>query len=67
MKNHIATVLLTAALVVVVAFLAAAAAGVLARLDGATYPAALVRASAAFAAALSLAAVFAGVLAQFLS
>ncbi|WEO93322.1 hypothetical protein A6P39_004345 [Streptomyces sp. FXJ1.172] len=39
--NRIAIVLLAAALVVVVAFLAAAAAGTLARLDGATYSAAL--------------------------
>ncbi|MFF0836694.1 MULTISPECIES: hypothetical protein [unclassified Streptomyces] len=48
--NHIATVLLTAALVVVLALLAAAAAGTLARIDSATYPTALMRAATTFAA-----------------
>ncbi|GHE55275.1 hypothetical protein GCM10014715_05090 [Streptomyces spiralis] len=65
--NHIAIVLLGAALVVVFALLAAAAAGTLARLDGATYPAALMRAATAFTAVLTLAAVVTGALAQFLS
>ncbi|MGW5590666.1 hypothetical protein [Streptomyces sp. NPDC003857] len=64
--NHIAVVLLTAALVVVLALLAAAAAGTLARLDGATYPAALMRATNTFAASLTLAAAVTGALAQFL-
>jgi hypothetical protein len=45
----IAVVLLTAAVVVVVALLAAAGAGKLARLDGATYPAAVTRAPGATA------------------
>lgn len=64
--THLAIVLLTSALVVVFAFLAAAAAGVLARLDGATYPATLMRAATTFAAVLTLAAVVIGALAQFL-
>ncbi|MFD9335491.1 hypothetical protein ACFWBF_13960 [Streptomyces sp. NPDC060028] len=58
--------LLTAALVFVFALLAAAAAGKLARLDGAGYPAALTRAAAAFASVLTLAAVLIGALAQHL-
>ncbi|GGR05635.1 hypothetical protein [Kitasatospora griseola] len=49
-------VLFTAALVILVALLTATAAGKLARLDGASYPAALTRAAAAFAAVLTLAA-----------
>ncbi|CAL9335127.1 hypothetical protein SUDANB176_00149 [Streptomyces sp. enrichment culture] len=65
--NRIATVLLAAALVVVFALLAAAAAGTLARLDGATYPAALMRAATTFAAVLTLAAAITGALAQLLS
>ncbi|MFE4019275.1 hypothetical protein ACFXPZ_17960 [Streptomyces sp. NPDC059101] len=64
--TRLALVLLTLALVVVFALLAAAAAGTLARLDGATYPAALMRAATAFAAVLTLAAAVAGALAQFL-
>ncbi|MGA5900277.1 hypothetical protein [Streptomyces venetus] len=42
---NVALVLLTAALVLVIAMLAAAGAGKLARMDGATYPAALTRAA----------------------
>ncbi|MBL1109738.1 hypothetical protein JK361_35065 [Streptomyces sp. 5-8] len=57
--NHIAIVLLAAALVV-------AAAGTLARFDGATYPTALMRAATTFAAVLTLAAAVTGVLAEFL-
>ncbi|WSJ64271.1 hypothetical protein OG756_30845 [Streptomyces sp. NBC_01310] len=53
-------VLLVAALVIIFALLAAAAAGKLARLDGATYPGALTRAAAAFAAVLTLAAALTG-------
>ena len=53
--TRLAAVVMTAALVVVYALLAAAAAGTLARLDGATYPAALMRAATAFAAVLTLA------------
>lgn len=54
----LALILLVTALVVVVAVLAAAVAGKLARLDGATYPAALTRAGIAFAATLTLATAF---------
>ncbi|GAA4340860.1 hypothetical protein GCM10023086_76760 [Streptomyces venetus] len=64
---NIALVLLTTALVLVVATLAAAGAGKLARLDGATYPAALARAATAFAAFLTLAAAAAGALAALLT
>ncbi|MFE6052710.1 hypothetical protein ACFQ6N_18295 [Kitasatospora sp. NPDC056446] len=61
-----AVILLTVALVLVFALLAAAAAGTLARLDGATHPAALVRAATAFAAVLTLAAAVAAALAPYL-
>ncbi|MEU0036994.1 hypothetical protein [Streptomyces sp. NPDC006333] len=64
--NRIAIVLLAAGLVVVLALLIAAVAGTLARLDGATYPAALMRAATAFAAVLTLAAAVSGTLAQLL-
>ncbi len=64
--NRIAIVLLTTVLVVFFGLLAAAAAGILARLDGATYPAVLVRAATVFAAVLTLAAAITGALAQFL-
>ncbi|GAA2781502.1 hypothetical protein GCM10010441_03020 [Kitasatospora paracochleata] len=49
------------------ALLASAAAGVLARLDGATHPAALMRAATTFAAVLTLTAAVAGALARYLS
>ncbi|WP_249374791.1 hypothetical protein [Streptomyces sp. I05A-00742] len=65
--THVAVVLLTAAVTVVFALLAAAATGTLARLDGATYPAALMRAAAAFAAVITLATAVAGVLTQYLT
>ncbi|MFF5939024.1 hypothetical protein [Streptomyces sp. NPDC012508] len=65
--TRLAIVLLAFALVVLSAILAAVGAGTLARLDGATYPAALMRAATAFAAALTLAAVIAGALAQILT
>ncbi|MEU6212731.1 hypothetical protein ABZ891_22850 [Streptomyces sp. NPDC047023] len=55
-------VLLTIAFVTVVALLAAAGAGKLARLDNASYPAALTRAATAFAAVITLAAAVAGAL-----
>ncbi|WP_405919479.1 hypothetical protein [Streptomyces longwoodensis] len=55
-------VLFTAALVIVLALLAAAGTGKLARLDGATYPAALMRAAAAFTAVLTLATALTGTL-----
>ncbi|NYV73946.1 hypothetical protein [Streptomyces sp. UH6] len=64
--TRLAIVLLTAAVVVVFALLAAAAAGTLTRLDGATYPAALMRAAATFAAVVTLATAIVGVLTQCL-
>ncbi|MGW4651503.1 hypothetical protein [Kitasatospora sp. NPDC004289] len=57
-------VLLTIALVVLFALLAAAAAGVLARFDGATYPAAITRAATTFTAVLALAAAITAALTQ---
>lgn len=63
--TRFAVVLLAAAVVVVFALLAAAAAGTLARLDGATYPATLMRAAATFAAVITLATAVAGVLTQY--
>jgi hypothetical protein len=51
----VAVILLTTAFVIVIALLAAAGAGKLARMDGATYPAALTRAATAFAAVITLA------------
>ncbi|MFJ8697455.1 hypothetical protein [Streptomyces roseolilacinus] len=60
---NVAVVLLTIALVLVIALLAAAGAGKLARLDGATYPAALTRAAVTFAAVLTLTAAVTGALA----
>ncbi|MEU1663869.1 hypothetical protein ABZ547_09650 [Streptomyces sparsogenes] len=53
---NVAVALLTTALVIVVALMAAASAAKLARLDGATYPAALTRAAIAFASVITLAA-----------
>ncbi|MFJ5680309.1 hypothetical protein [Streptomyces sp. NPDC093097] len=64
--TRLAIVLLTIALIFMFALLIAAATGTLARLDGATYPAALMRAATAFAAVLTLAAAAAGALVQFL-
>ncbi|MBK3646713.1 hypothetical protein [Streptomyces sp. MBT33] len=58
--------LIITALVVIFGLLTAAGAGKLARLDGATYPAALMRAAAAFAAVLTLAAAVTGALASFM-
>jgi len=52
----VAIVLLTIALILVVALLAAAGAAMLARLDGATYPAAFQQAALTFATMISLAA-----------
>jgi len=62
----VAVVLLAITLVVVIAVLAAAGAGKLARMDGATYPAALTRAAVTFAAAITLATTVAGALASLL-
>jgi hypothetical protein len=63
--DRTAVVLFAAALVVVFALLVATAAGVLARLDGASHPAALTRGAVAFAAVITLAAAVSGALAQF--
>ncbi|MEU8764290.1 hypothetical protein [Streptomyces sp. NPDC048659] len=63
----IAVVLLATALVTVIALLAAAGAGKLARLDNASYPTALTRAAATFAAVITLAAVVTGTLAALLT
>ncbi|MFC8872760.1 hypothetical protein ACFUAC_34800 [Streptomyces sp. NPDC057148] len=63
----VAVVLLTTAFVTVVALLAAAGAGKLARMDNASYPAALTRAAATFVTVITLAAVVAGTLAAFLT
>ncbi|MFD0287694.1 hypothetical protein [Streptomyces lutosisoli] len=63
----LAVILITAALVVILALLVAAGAGKLARLDGATYPAALMRSAAAFAAVLTLAAAVTGALSSILN
>ncbi|MET9556379.1 MULTISPECIES: hypothetical protein [unclassified Streptomyces] len=52
----VAVVLQSTAVVIVVALLTAACTGKLARMDGATYPAALTRAATAFAAVITLAA-----------
>ncbi|MGW2746570.1 hypothetical protein [Streptomyces sp. NPDC001450] len=63
----VAVVLLTTALVIVVALMAAAGAGKLARMDGATYPAALTRAATTFGAVITLATAVAGTLAAVLT
>ncbi|MEU9378163.1 hypothetical protein AB0D94_30995 [Streptomyces sp. NPDC048255] len=60
-------VLFTSVLVLVIAIVSAAAAGKLARLDGATYPGACLRAAAAFAAVLTLAAAITAALAAVLA
>ncbi|MFE5213273.1 MULTISPECIES: hypothetical protein [unclassified Streptomyces] len=65
--SGLTTVLLTIAFVVIVALLAAASAGKLARLDGATYPTAVMRAATTFATVLTLAATVAGALSQVFS
>ncbi|MGA5041984.1 hypothetical protein ACPCA8_33845 [Streptomyces capoamus] len=64
---NVVVVLLATALVIVVALLAAAGAGKLARLDGATCPAALTRAAVTFAAVITLTATVAGVYATLLT
>jgi hypothetical protein len=65
--HTVLAVLFTAALVVLTGLFAAAAAAVLARMDGATYPAALIRAAAVFGAVLTLAAVIAAGIAPYLA
>lgn len=62
----VAVVLLATALIIVVALLAGAAAGKLARMDGATYPAALARAATAFATVITLATAVATAIAALL-
>ncbi|MEU4498921.1 hypothetical protein AB0F96_37135 [Streptomyces sp. NPDC023998] len=56
MNNEMAVIVLGMALVVVVASMTAAGAGYLARRDGASYPAALMRAAKTFATMLMVAA-----------
>ncbi|MFE1927542.1 hypothetical protein ACFW91_33930 [Streptomyces asoensis] len=63
----VAIVFLTTALVIVVALLAAAGAGKLARMDGATYPAALTRAAITFASVVTLTVTVASALVSILS
>ncbi|CUW33342.1 hypothetical protein [Streptomyces reticuli] len=64
---NVAVALLTTALVIVVALMAAAGAGKLARMDGATYPAALTRAAVTFAGVVTLAATVAAAFAALLT
>lgn len=63
----VAVVLLTTALVLVVALLASAGVSKLARMDGATYPAALTRAATAFTTVITLAATVTAALAALLT
>ncbi|MFF8947589.1 hypothetical protein ACF09I_02185 [Streptomyces sp. NPDC014940] len=62
--THLVIVLLSTTLVVVLAVLAAAVAGKLARLDGASYPSALMTAASTFLAVLMLAAAVTSALAE---
>jgi hypothetical protein len=62
--SGLAVVLLTAALVVILAVLVAAGTGILARIDGATYPAALKQAALAFTTVLTVAAAVTAALAE---
>ncbi|MER5403000.1 hypothetical protein [Streptomyces sp. NPDC002599] len=62
----VALVLLSIGLVIVVALLAAAGAGVLARMDGATYPTTLTRAATVFGAVITLAATVTAAIAALL-
>ncbi|WP_316782883.1 hypothetical protein [Streptomyces sasae] len=64
--SGLAVVFVSAALVVNFALLVAVAAGKLARLEGATYPAAVMRSATAFAAVLTLAATVTGALSAIL-
>ncbi|WP_432089595.1 hypothetical protein [Streptomyces sp. bgisy095] len=63
----VAVVLLATALVTLLALLAGIAAGKLARMDNASYPAALTRAATTFAAVVTLAAAVTGALAALLT
>ncbi|MFF8600043.1 hypothetical protein ACF065_25225 [Streptomyces sp. NPDC015232] len=62
--SDLVTVLLSAAVALVVALLVAVAAGKLARLDGASYPAAVLRAATAFASVVTLTAAVTAALAS---
>ncbi|PIM72694.1 hypothetical protein CTU88_11305 [Streptomyces sp. JV178] len=62
----VAIAVLTVAVVLVFALLAAASAGVLTRIDGATWPTALTRSAIAFAAVITLAAAVTAALAPLL-
>ncbi|MFD9599413.1 hypothetical protein [Streptomyces sp. NPDC059970] len=62
--TNLAVVLLSATLVAILALLAAAVAGKLARLDGASYPSACMRAASAFLAVMMLAAALTSALAE---
>ncbi|MEU6106538.1 hypothetical protein [Streptomyces flaveolus] len=64
--SGVVTVLLAASLVLVLAVLVAVGAGKLARLDGATYPTAIVRAATAFTSVLTLTAAVTAALAVVL-
>ncbi|MFE0576893.1 hypothetical protein ACFW21_32570 [Streptomyces albogriseolus] len=66
-ESVVSVVLLATALVIVVALLAAAGAGKLARMDGATYPAAFTRAAITFGAVVTLAASVTAALAAVLT
>ncbi|KOU76202.1 hypothetical protein ADK57_05370 [Streptomyces sp. MMG1533] len=65
--HQLAYVVQVAALVILTALLVAAGAAKLARLDGATYPSAIMRAAAVFAAVVTLAATITAVIAQLVS
>lgn len=65
--TRVAVGLLTVSTIIVFALMAAAVAATLARLDGASYPTALMRAAATFAAVVTIATAVTGVLAQCLS
>ncbi|WP_247692956.1 hypothetical protein [Streptomyces sp. RK31] len=64
---NVAVLLLSTALVIVVALLAAVGAGKLARMDSATYPAAVTRGAIAFTAVLTLATAAASTFAALLT
>ncbi|MFE5374022.1 hypothetical protein [Streptomyces mirabilis] len=65
--SSLTVIVFATVLVIIVAVLVAMGAGKLARLDGATYPAALLRASTAFAAVVTLAAAVTGALAAIVN
>ncbi|MFE4830696.1 hypothetical protein [Streptomyces sp. NPDC056672] len=60
MSLHTTVVLLVCAVMVIIGVLTGAAAGFLARLDGASFPAVITRAAVAFTATLTLAVMVAG-------